>query len=62
MRKLMLLMAMGLAPAVGLRAAEEASGEAEITKMSLGEHWDGTDFKPEDLKGRITLVAFWGFN
>jgi hypothetical protein len=59
---MLLLMAGCLAPAAHLRADEDTNAGSELSKVTFGEHWYGTDFKPKDLKGRITLLAFWGFN
>ena len=62
MRKVMPLLVLGMVPAAALRAEEEASGEAELSKTTFGEHWYGPDVSPENLQGRVTFVVFWGFN
>lgn len=33
-----------------------------IDDLTLGETWYGEPLKPADLKGRVVLVEFWGYN
>jgi len=56
-----LLAVLLLGPAAHLRAGEESDSGSELSKVTFGEHWYGANLKPEDLKGRVTLLAFWGF-
>lgn len=63
MRKLVVLLAL----AVGLGAfivaeEEESSGAAQLSKVSLGQHWYGPQVDLEELKGRVVMLEFWGFN
>ena len=64
MRKMMMTPLMALlllGPAAHLRAGEDSGSGSELSKVPFGERWYGADLKPDDLKGRVTLLAFWGF-
>ncbi len=39
-----------------------AAGAATIDDFTFGETWWGDAYKPEELKGRVVLVDFWGVN
>ena len=57
-----LLAAVSLA-AIPLTAVKaEPKGEANLAGVTLGEHWYGPDYTLDDLKGRIVLLEFWGYN
>lgn len=38
------------------------AGAATIDDFTYGETLWGDEFKPEELKGRVVLVDFWGVN
>ena len=59
---ILLMLGLSLAPAKSTFAEEESSGSAELAKVSLGTHWYGPEVNAEDLKGKVTLLVFWGFN
>ena len=42
-------------------AAPRASA-VSIEDFTMGETWWGDTYKPEDLKGKVVLVAHWGYN
>jgi hypothetical protein len=43
-------------------ARAEPKGEAAFDGVTLGEHWYGQDVSVDDLKGRVVLLEFWGYN
>lgn len=52
-------LALGVAALCLLAPFAEAT---TIDDLSLGETWYGEALKPADLKGRVVLVEFWGYN
>lgn len=45
-----------------MRGEEGSTAESLLSKVKLGEHWSGPQLDVGDLKGRVTLVEFWGYN
>lgn len=45
-----------------LAAAAPTASAVSIEDLSLGDTWWGDTHKVEDLKGRVVIVEFWGFN
>ena len=49
-----------LSTAMALEPKGEATGG--LDGVNLGEHWFGPNLTLDDLKGRIVLLEFWGYN
>jgi len=62
MRILVILSVLGLGLAAFTLAEDEGAGGAELSKVTLGEHWYGPKVELEELKGKVVLLEFWGFN
>lgn len=44
------------------RVEDGDDGKELLSKVSLGEQWYGPQIEVGDLKGRVTLIEFWGYN
>lgn len=63
MKRILMILALGaVAPVFFAIAGEESSESANLSKVRLGDHWFGSQMTNDDLKGRVTLLEFWGFN
>ncbi len=63
MKRFLPVVALGaVAPVFFALAGEGDSEGANLSKVKLGEHWFGSQVTNDDLKGRVTLFEFWGFN
>jgi len=62
MRRLAILLALGLGLNTAAVAEEESSDGAELSKVTLGQYWYGPEVDQQTLQGKVSLLVFWGFN
>ncbi len=43
-------------------AAAPTASAVGIEDLTMGDTWWGDTYKIDDLKGKVVIVEFWGFN